>query len=130
MQLENLPGAIEVINWFGYMPSFHDAEVIEICLRRDADSSIAVHCWHTSNELDEHGNFVQIKDAVVTFILTEVSDLALNEFNQQNVIFSLDVTSVDDGFVLEMQGSYGVAGTISAKSISVRLLAGKPSRGH
>ena len=59
-----------VIQWFGYKPTFHDAEVIGIELRRAPDrSTVRVHAWRTLQEVDEEGHFRQDRHAIVTIIL-------------------------------------------------------------
>ncbi len=126
MDLHDLPGAADVINWFGYMPTFHDAEVIELRLRRGTDSTLLIHFWHTTNELDEQGQFVRDKNAVVAFSLEEVTDLDLTEFGHQNVISGLELEQVDGGLQLTLLPSFGLSGTITAKEISVKIIPRTP----
>jgi len=128
MDLDRLDGAADVISWFGYMPSFHDAEVLEISLHRNRDSRIALYYWNTTNQLDEAGEFVRDKHAVVTFKLTGITDLSLEGFSHQKVIFGVEVEELDGRLKLELQPSYGVVGAVTAERISLELLPGKPAR--
>jgi len=57
-ELEGMAGARELYSWFGYWPSFHDAEVVSLQMNRAGTSSIAVHTWHTTNEVDSKGYYI------------------------------------------------------------------------
>jgi hypothetical protein len=126
MDLQELTGADEVISWFGYMQSFHDAEIVEVSLKRNSTSVLVVHCWHTSNELDEAGCFKRQKDALVSFMFTGVTDLNLDGFNQQNVIFGIELERTADELRLEILPCFGMSGTITAKEISMSVAPGEP----
>jgi hypothetical protein len=131
MQLSNelqvIDGAQELFNWFGYWPSFHDAEIVRFHLNRKGSSSLVIHTWEMTKELDEKGYYVQTKHVTVEFTLGGISELDLKGFSQQNVIFGLDIEKTDTGFRIILDPSYGLAGTIGAARIAVRLMAGKPS---
>ncbi|MFZ0479275.1 MAG: Imm50 family immunity protein [Terriglobales bacterium] len=122
-----IPGVVELRDWFGYWPDFHDAEVISLHLNRRGNSFLRVHTWDATKEVDEKGNYVQTKHVVVEFILESVSDLSLNEFSGQNVISGLGIEKTASGFRLELGACYGLAGTIDAERVSLRTTPGKPS---
>jgi hypothetical protein len=111
-----------VIEWFGYQPNFHDAEVLSIDLRRYPEPSVVrVYVWHTSGEIDEKGHFRQDRHAVVSFILGDVVRQNLSFWNHQNVLSMLHVTDEPDGPTLTLEGIYGVEGEITARDISIRI---------
>jgi hypothetical protein len=127
---EGLPtasGAQELRDWFGYWPSFHDAEVIKVELNRCNSSSLLLHTWEMTKDVDERGFFVLAKHVVVEILLTSVSGLDLQGFNHQNVIFELAFERLDKGFRVRLEDCYGISGTIDAKDIAFRLTPGKPS---
>lgn len=126
-ELEGIAGARELYEWFGYWPSFHDAEVISLQLNRRGVSSMAVHTWEMTNEVDARGYYVLRKHIVVIFLMEDISDLNLEGFSSQNVIFSLGLTKKDDVFELSLDRSYGLAGTILAKRVEIRMTPGKPA---
>jgi len=126
-EIKEIPGAAELYDWFGYWPDFHDAEIISLHLNRKGTSSLCVHAWDTTKEVDEKGHYVMAKHIVVEFIFENVSDLALNDFSHQNVIFGLDIEKIDSGFRLTLGGCYGLAGSIEAERMSLRITPGKPS---
>jgi hypothetical protein len=125
--LEEIHGAMELHDWFGYWPDFHDAEITSLHLNRTGNSFLRVHTWNTTKEVDEKGYFVQAKHIVVEFILNSVSDLCLNDFSGQNVISGLEIERTSSGFRLELGACYGLAGTIDAETISLQITPGKPS---
>jgi hypothetical protein len=127
IETREIPGAAELYDWFGYWPDFHDAEVISLHLNRKGASSLHVHAWDTTKEVDEKGHYVMAKHIVVKFIFENVSDLALNDFSQQNVISGLDIEKIGSGFRLTLGACYGLAGSIEAETMSLRITPGKPS---
>ena len=52
-----------------------------------------------------------------------VHDYQLNEFNHQNVVFSLDFTREGELIVCDLAPSYGVNGYIAAERVTVKSVA-------
>ncbi len=125
-EVKDIPGAADLYDWFGYWPSFHDAEVISLYLSRKGSSSLRVHTWDTTKEVDEKGYYLLTKHVVVEIILETVSDLSLDDFSQQNVISGLDIEKTDSGFRLVLGACYGLAGRIEAERLSIRITPGQP----
>jgi hypothetical protein len=119
-------GAQDLYDWFGYWPNFHDAEIVSLHLDRRAPSSLVVHTWEMTSKVDERGYFVLEKHVVVEFVFEDICGLNLEGFSIQNVIFGLDVQKKAQGFVVTLDPCYGLAGSIEAKKISIRLKPGKP----
>jgi hypothetical protein len=117
---ENIPGADKVIEWFGYWPSFHDAEVIEMYASRAGVSWIKIHAWR----LTEY--WVPEKDVVVTFEFNDIRDWTLSEFNHQNVIASLSIKAFESGIKVRLEPCFGLCGTVLAKQVSITIEPGKP----
>jgi hypothetical protein len=65
----DIPGAADVVAWFGHWPTFHDAEVLSITLDRSGESRVAIHAFAKTAEVDSSGHYVTTKHAVVTFFL-------------------------------------------------------------
>ena len=64
-----IPGADQVVKWFGYWPTFHDAEILSITLNRSGESRIVIHAFERASEIDHRGRYVLVKHANVTFAL-------------------------------------------------------------
>jgi hypothetical protein len=124
-----IQGADEVVRWFGQWPTFHDAEVLQVDLKRRGRSSIRLHAFRMTNQVDEKGYFVLDRHALVTFWLDNVSDSELADFSSQNVIFGLSLEPVPEGFKLALSPCYGIAGYVVAHRVSVSLEPGEPEVG-
>jgi Immunity protein 50 len=116
------------MEWFGRRPSFHDAEILSLSLDRTGTSCIRLYTWDLTSEIDAKGYYVLRNHVVVSFLLDDISDLELVGFNHQNVIFSLTVERSQDGFKLLLGPCYGLAGTLTARSIRVEFAPGKPAQ--
>jgi hypothetical protein len=128
-----IPGADQVVQWFGYWPSFHDAEVLSITLNRSGASYVQIHTWEKTSEVDANGYYVRTKHAVVTFLFEgflmdreEISRMRIEWFNHQNVLTSLRVVRIPDGHSLFLDGIFGVDACIDCERISVTLEPGMP----
>lgn len=118
-----IPGAKELFEWFGYWPSFHDAEVIEIYLHRKQESWLSIHTCRANLRAD-HYEFD--KHVVVTFKFHDIQALELEGFNNQNAMSSVDLKKIDDCMELELFGLHGLSGLIRAKNVSIELTPGQP----
>ena len=136
-----IPGGQELLTWFEGQPRFHDAEIVRLELRRRSESTLDIHFWVGTGEVDARGYFVLHKHVVVTFVIDEIVDLELDGFNHQNVIYNLELRhpknrperapyglgmSPDD-YEIELEDCYGMSGFIRCKKVSIRLTPGKPS---
>ena len=133
LEVPDIPGAPDVVAWFGYWPSFHDAEVLSITLDRSSPSRIVVDTRTRTNEVDAGGYYVLDKHAIVTFVVEDVlldregiTNTQIDGFNHQNVLFSLTVRKTLEGYDLILDGTYGVSASISARCLRVELSTGKP----
>jgi hypothetical protein len=124
--LGEIPGGTDLLAWFdGDLPSFHDAEVLSLELdRKDATCRIRVHTWAMTREVDEGGYYRNVNNVLVTFELGGVTELKLEDFNQQNVIFGLFIERSEHGFQIELEPCYGLSGIITAKTVRVSLQPG------
>ena len=127
VNIGEIEGSAELEEWFGYWPSFHDAEIVSLHLNRKGSSSLRIHTWETTKEIDDKGYYVLAKHIVVELVFEAVCGLTLNGFNQQNVIFGLAIEKTDSGFRVTLDDCYGLAGSIEAEKMSLRLTPGKPA---
>ncbi len=75
-----IDGSKLIFDWFGYWPSFHDAEIISINLQRvssdDLQSSslfALVHAFEMTSEVIETGHYKLIKHCVIEFEFVSVT---------------------------------------------------------
>jgi hypothetical protein len=137
---DEVPGGPELLCWFGRVPTFHDAEIISLDLRRSAKSFLRVHGWVGTEQVDENGYIVLDKNAVVTFALEDIMDLQLDGFSHQNVIFGLKLQRATDrgrtncyalpqspaDIEIELEPCFGLGGVIRAKRVSISFEPGFP----
>lgn len=113
-----------VVDWFGFSPNFHDAEIVSVDLRRDPQASfVRVHAWRTNKDLTETGHFRQDRHALVTFTIRGIQSANIIGWNHQNVISELWIDRHSEGFVLHLPEIYGLEGKIAASEISVSIEA-------
>lgn len=116
---------------FGHFPSFHDAEVLRLTLERGSVQSFSpylqatIHVFEMTSQIDESGRYVLKNHAAVTFRFTEIYELSLEDFNQQNVLQGLYIVDVSDRqlerikFEVTLEGIHGVTAKFQCNSISV-----------
>ena len=114
-------GVSDLVAWFGYWPTFHDAEVLSIHLNRSGESQVAIHTWHKTNQVDDGGRFVTTKHVVVIFILQGIQTAQLEDFNHQNVISGLSLNENEEGYRLTLHPCFGAQGTLEAKEMRIML---------
>ncbi len=127
-ELKSIKGAQELYNWFGFWPSFHDAEVVRLHLNRKGPSYLAAHTWEMTERVDSKGYYELAKHAVVQFVLEDLLTLSLEGFSGQNVIFGLSIERIEKGFRLTLDPCYELSGSIEAESLSINLAPGAPSQ--
>jgi hypothetical protein len=121
-----IPGGQTLVDWFGRVPRFHDANLLDIILASKGTSTLQISTWRMTDKLDDRGYYVLDKHAVVTIDLWEVTYVALTEFNLPGIIFDLQITKADAGFEIAWSGSYGVSGILRAQRISIAFRPGGP----
>jgi hypothetical protein len=124
--IQLVPGAQQLFDWFGYWPSFHDAEVLSIELNRTGVSKVRVHTFQSTSEVDSKGFYVCDKHCIVTFVVDDITEVELTQFNHQNVLSDLEFGLDSDEFVMKFSASYGLEGTVRAKKVTIGMTAGIP----
>lgn len=124
-----LPGGRAVIEWFGFVPSFHDAELDRLEVAKGA-ASMALRAFRMTDAIDEKGFFVLDKHAVVTLHLSDVSGVHLTG-NAASILSELGIRRVGvapAGFStcvgptagdieVSFETSYGLEGSIYARKL-------------
>src|ERR1700756_222033 len=97
-----IAGSEKLTQIFGYWPSFHDAEVININLWRghvDPDKGIwdfpvitmKIHLWEMTKEVDPNGFLICRKHTLCTLRFRDVAELSMARFNHQNAMLELSI---------------------------------------
>ena len=137
---EEIQGTEKVIESFGRWPCFHDAEVISFSAERalpghDGTSvarlTVNVREYTTINEGTADYDTVVTKSILIRFMFRGACDFEITDFNQQNVIDSIDISKVevDDHADLrvEVESIWGFGGVLRCESIEVEAVEELPT---
>jgi hypothetical protein len=56
--LYEIPGGQALIDWFGRVPNFHDADLIRIDLVSNGLSILNLWTWQMTDKVDDRGYFI------------------------------------------------------------------------
>jgi hypothetical protein len=98
-------GNNKLIDIFGYWPSFHDAEVLELhFVRGDVRPANAIyefpaltlrlHVWELTNKSD-NGFLILRHHTLATLKFSDVAEFQMSGFNHQNVLMELVLSAQD-----------------------------------
>ena len=118
--LAEIDGAEALFNWFGYWPSFHDATIISVHLDGHGTSSVRIQTCEVTSELDSKGYYIARKYVTVSFLLDGISDLELTG-PPGSVIFGAEISRTKQGFRLDLDPSYGLAGSLTAAKMRIEI---------
>ena len=121
---------------FGEWPSFHDAEVIEFNLwcgevqpviQRYVFPTLTVkiHLWELTSKVSETGHYVLRHHTLATLRFHDLHDFKMDDFNHQNVIYGLSITTEESEgkspapLQVEFEGCFGVSSTFRCRRIEV-----------
>jgi hypothetical protein len=119
-----IPGADAVISFFGRWPSFHDTEILTLHIDRESKRSfLRIRAFTTTDQTDASGHFVRDRDALVRFDFSGIRALSIEgeAADGQNVVQSLRVERVNDGYRLELAPCYGLAGVLEVATLSIHI---------
>jgi hypothetical protein len=137
-----ISGGVDLLEWFGNVPSFHDAEIVSLVLNRRSPSSLTVHGWIIDGTTTEEGTFKLQKKAVVVFKISDIVYLKLDGFSRQNVLGGLNIVqcppnpeeapyycmaSNENDYEIILEPCFGLDGIIRCKSVSISFVPGDPT---
>ena len=142
-----IEGSEKLTKRFGYWPSFHDAEVLDVHLwRGDVDPdrqryvfpvlTAKLHVWELTQETDTRGYLVLRHHTLATLRFHGLDEtLKLEGFNQQNAIFELLITQqtrtngTSPYFEVQFVSSYGMGASFTCHRVEVVDAVACDSRG-
>lgn len=116
---------------FGRFPTFHDAEVLRVTLDRGDRSDFGpslealIHVFEQTSDVDESGRYVLKNHVLVLFRFSKIVDLQLKDFNQQNVLWNLEINQLSDRepdkvkFKVVFRSSFGVSASFHCEAVSI-----------
>lgn len=131
--LPGIPGGAALIEWFGFIPNFHDGSVLFAEFVDGGRGELRIHAWRMTDRTDERGYIILDRHAVVTFLLEDVREIDLRNPNELGGIYDLSLSAVEDGFRIHWDdvcgaGGPGIEGSVTARRISVSFVPGKPAK--
>lgn len=124
--LAAVPGGQALIDWFGRVHHFHDAELLEVKLVSNGPSTLRIRTWRMTDKVDARGYFVLDKHIVVTILMEGITHIELDHFHLPAIIFDLQITRAEDGYWLTWTSSYGVEGSLRAAQLRIDLAPDAP----
>ena len=119
--LHAIPGGQALIEWFGFTPNFHDAELQSISITNTGPCTLRIRAFRITHQVDDRGFYVLDKHVVVTVTLTAVSHVFLSDFDMAGGIFDLQITTKEGGYGVSWEGVCDDRGTLRAKEVRVDL---------
>lgn len=114
---------------FGRWPSFHDAEVVRLRLERSGTSGpeleADIYVFEMTSEVTPDGFYHLRHHTLATLLFSGIDRLAVDDFNQQNVLFELELKDISDRqldvlkWEVAFDASWGVGAQFMCEAISV-----------
>ena len=118
--IAEIPGAVELSNWFGGFPSFHDAPMA-LQINQDGTGWLKAYGWHMTSEVDAEGFFISSKHFACTFRFEGIVRISMAEFMPGLAILGeLGINKADDGFEVDFTDTaYGLSGSLVCKKMEL-----------
>ena len=106
-------------------PSFHDAEILCLSLRREPRSATlqcTIHISTPTDKVDADGYFVHTDHTLATIRFDDIEQLKLEDFNHQNAIDDLKIESDPSSrrrFVVDIPANNGCDAKFSCDSVTI-----------
>lgn len=125
--IDRIENSEAVTSLFGYWPSFHDAEVLQISISRFSahgggpSLSADIHVFEMTNQVNSDGYYICHKHSVVTLLFQGLDELTLDGFNHQNALSELSIAEAEPGGVLRVNfdSAYGLESELTCRAVKV-----------
>ena len=131
-----IEGSKKLTDIFGYWPSFHDAEVIEVALwRGDVEPEAGryvfpvlkahLHLWELTEDVDSRGFLILRHHTLTTLRFHDVNEFRMEGFNHQNAILGLSIAHQDRSegptpvFAVHFNPAHGMGATFICSRVEV-----------
>jgi hypothetical protein len=115
--IEEVLGAVELRDWFGSFPSFHDAN-----MRLQIDSGgtgwLKAYGFRMTSEVDKNGYFVCDKHFACTFSFDGIKSFSAADFQPGLAILGqLDIRKSGSAYQVDWDTAYGLSGSLICNDI-------------
>lgn len=129
-------GSEKITSIFGYWPTFHDAEVIELKLWRgdvNPDNNkyvfpvltTRIHVFEMTSEVNSEGCYMIRHHTLATLRFHDIEELKIEDFNHQNAIYGLSLKAEERGedlppyVLVEFEPSFGIGASFRCSRAEV-----------
>lgn len=128
--INSIPGAAAFADWYGQFPHFHDADA-SLELDQEGNCTITLTGARMTSHVTADGFIVLDKHYEATLRIKQATSVALSGFMPGGIILqALQIDRVPDGYRVEIDGStYGLSGTISARTLQFEFRPTEPAAG-
>ena len=129
-------GSKKITDIFGYWPSFHDAEIIELNFSRgDVEPedgryvfpvlNVTLHVWELLNDTNAQGYLVTRRHTLTKLRFHDVDNFRMEGFNYQNAILGLSITREERAegpspvFAVHFDPAFGMGATFICGRVEV-----------
>ncbi|HEX3810665.1 MAG TPA: hypothetical protein VHW02_13305 [Rhizomicrobium sp.] len=118
--ITRIPGAAELVSWFGRYPRLHDGAVCDFALRRDRSGFVSVKGFRMNPETDEKGYFVLDKHCTVTYTFEGILEAEFSfEEEIDSIVDQIQISECEVGFEFVVDAVNGFDCAIRAKSLRI-----------
>jgi hypothetical protein len=125
-----------LIEIFGYWPTFHDAEIIDLHLWRGNVEpeagryvfpvlTVKLHVWEITNEVNTEGFLVSRCHTLSTLRFHNVDEFRMEGFNHQNAILGLSIVQEERAqppspvFAVRFDAAFGMGASFFCSGVEV-----------
>ena len=129
-------GSEKLVGIFGYWPSFHDAEILELHFARgdvrpdDAvydfpSLTLKIHVFEMTKEVDSRGYFILRHHMLTTLEFRDVDAFEMQGFNHQNAMMELIIRREEreqrpsPNFAVQIDPAFGMGASFTCLSVEV-----------
>lgn len=136
-----IPGAEKVVVFFGYWPSFHDAEIVGFELRRNdplgqGESALSLNVRVREFETRDVGtakyHVAETRGCVIHFLFADAREIQITGVNDQNVIGDIAIVASSNdgvgGFDVEIEPIHGFGGSWRCSRVEVARVSDQRQR--
>lgn len=130
-----LAGASEILEWFGFVPSFHDATMNGLEIANDS-VAVSFNVFRMTDQVDAQGHFILDKHALITLHFDGVTGVFLKG-DARSTVFELGIRPVGTTAItwetvegprpgdweMRWESVYGLEGAIYARDVKLTLHA-------
>jgi hypothetical protein len=121
-----IPRVSKVVEWFGYVPDFHDAEIVEIVISASRTRRLVINAFNNTGKIDARGFYVSDRHAAVTILMDDVRFVEISGVNPANedtisIVSDLDIEAEHGFYKIVWRSSYGMGGIIHARLVRFEL---------